>query len=173
MRSCSEAEEERDVTSSVLIDSSTTIVLPTMHATKGRFWAWWPWPLTYDLELRTWPRYLQPWPACQNSSLYVCSFGQDSETDGGTHRHTDRQTDIRTQATCHPHGRVFLMCYSQPYEGNFCTTNFSYVWKILVNLTPKNNCNSVTHSNTCEPINQPCEPPKQKIISVPWIFQKT
>ncbi len=23
---------------------------------------------------------------------------------------------------------------------------------------PKNNCNSVTHSNTCEPINQPCDP---------------
>ncbi len=34
MRSCSEAEEERDVMSSVLIDSSTTVVLPTMHATK-------------------------------------------------------------------------------------------------------------------------------------------
>ena len=45
--------------------------------------------------------------------------------------------DIRTQATYDPHGRVFLMCYSQSYEGNFCTTNFSYVWKILVNLKPK------------------------------------
>ncbi len=43
------------------------------------------------------------------------------------------RTDIRTQTTCHPHGRVFLMCYSQSYEGTFGTTNFSYVWKILVN----------------------------------------
>ncbi len=61
-----------------------------------------------------------------------------------------RQTDtpdIRTQATCHPHGRVFLMCYSQSYESNFCTTNISYVWKILVNLKPKNNCNSVFSMN--------------------------
>ncbi len=40
---------------------------------------------------------------------------------------SDRQTDIRTQATYDPHGRVFLMCYSQWYEGAFCTTNFSYV----------------------------------------------
>ncbi len=40
---------------------------------------------------------------------------------------TDRQKDIRTQATCHTHGRVFLMCYSQPYEGTFCAINFSYV----------------------------------------------
>ena len=36
-----------------------------------------------------WFRYLQPWPTCQNSSRYVCWFGQDSETD----RHTDRQRD--------------------------------------------------------------------------------
>ncbi len=38
-----------------------------------------------------------------------------------------RQTDIRTQVTYHPHGRVFLMCYSQWYEGTFYSTNFSYV----------------------------------------------
>ncbi len=41
--------------------------------------------------------------------------------------HTDTHTDIRTQATYDPHGRVFLMCYSQWYEGTFCTTNFSYI----------------------------------------------
>ncbi len=57
---------------------------------------------------------------------------------------SDRQTDIRTQATYHPHGRVFLMCYSQSYESNFCTTNFSYVWKILVNLKPNFSKNIVS-----------------------------
>ncbi len=75
-------------TSPVLIASSTTYIAQAMHTTKGRFWAWWPWPLTYDLNLRTWPRYLCPWPTCQNSGLYVCSFGQDSETDW----HMDTQT---------------------------------------------------------------------------------
>ena len=49
----------------------------------------WPWPLTYDLDLLIWPRYLSTWPPCKNSSLHVCSFGQDSET--------DRQTDTRCQ----------------------------------------------------------------------------
>ncbi len=83
----------REATSSVLTASVTTVILPPMHATRGRFWVWWPWPFTYELDLRTWPRYFQPWPTCQNASLYVCSFGQDSETDG----HTDRQThDAKT-----------------------------------------------------------------------------
>ncbi len=50
-------------------------------------------------------------------------------TDRQTHRQTD--TDIRTQATCHPHGRVFLMCYSQPYEGTFCAINFHTYEKYL------------------------------------------
>ncbi len=53
----------------------------------------WPWSLTYDLDLPTWPRYPSTWPPCKNSSLYVSSFGWDSETD----RHTDTQTHTRCQ----------------------------------------------------------------------------
>ncbi len=58
-------------------------------------------------------------------SISQC-FG-DSGVRALTDRRTDRQTDIRTQAIYDLHGRVFLMCYSQWYEGTFCTTNFSYV----------------------------------------------
>ncbi len=88
-RNCREAEEEivekpRPLCSLL----PTTVILPTINVTRWCFWAWWPWPLTYDLYLRTWPRYLQPWLTCKNSSLNVRSFGQDSETDG----HTDGQT---------------------------------------------------------------------------------
>ncbi len=48
---------------------------------KNVFLTWWPWPLTYDLDLdlRTWPRYPSAWP-CQNSGLYVCPFTCESET---------------------------------------------------------------------------------------------
>ncbi len=53
---------------------------------------------------------------------------QSPQTANDSCESVQRQTDIRTQVTCHPHGRVFLMCYSQPYEGTFGTTNFSYVW---------------------------------------------
>ena len=40
MRNCSEAEEKKDTTSSVLIASSTTLYCHTMHNTKGCFWDW-------------------------------------------------------------------------------------------------------------------------------------
>ncbi len=32
-----------------------------------RLLTWWPWPLTYDPDLRTWPRYPSIRPACWNS----------------------------------------------------------------------------------------------------------
>ena len=47
----------------------------------------WPWPLTYDLDLQTWPRYPSTWPTYRNSSLYVCPFGRESGN-----RYTHRQT---------------------------------------------------------------------------------
>ncbi len=47
----------------------------------------WPWPLTYDLDLLTWPRYPSTWLPCQNSSSHVCSFGRESGN-RQTHRHT-------------------------------------------------------------------------------------
>ena len=67
-------------------------LIPLMHAVTVHYWAWWPWPLTYDLDLRTWPRYIHAWPTCQNSGLYVCLFGQDSETDTQTDTQTHRHT---------------------------------------------------------------------------------
>ena len=47
------------------------------------------WPSDLDLHLWFWPRYPSTWPPCKNSSLYVCPFGWDSETD--THTHTHRR----------------------------------------------------------------------------------
>ncbi len=38
----------------------------------------WPWPLIYDLDLQTWPRYLSTWPPCQKSSPSVCLFVRES-----------------------------------------------------------------------------------------------
>ena len=75
--------------------------IPTSHIPEFLRWPWtrlsevngmsqwtfltsWPWPLTYGLDLQTWPRYLSTWPPCKNS----CSFGRDGETG----RHTDRHT---------------------------------------------------------------------------------
>ena len=56
------------------------------------FLTWWPWPLTYDLDLWTWPRYPSTWPTHQRSGLYVCPFSRESvhrQTDRHTHTHTD------------------------------------------------------------------------------------
>ncbi len=54
----------------------------------------WPWPLTYILDLRTWPTYPSTWPSCQKSSPYVCMFGRESETDTHTHAQTDNAKTI-------------------------------------------------------------------------------
>ncbi len=54
---------------------------------NGHFLKSWPWPLTYDLHLISWPRYTSTWPPCKNSSLYVILFGWYSETDRQTHTH--------------------------------------------------------------------------------------
>ena len=48
------------------------------HLTENVFWPG-------DLDLGPWPRYPSTWPTCQNSSLYVCPFGYESETDRLTH----------------------------------------------------------------------------------------
>ncbi len=59
-----------------------------MEHTTEHFWTSWPWPLTYDLDLWTWPRYPSTWRPCQISSLYVSPFSRESETDGHTDTHT-------------------------------------------------------------------------------------
>ena len=61
---------------------------PLMH-----FLTSWPWPLTCDLYLWTWPKYPSTWPTHKKSSPYVCPFSHES---GNTH--TDRQTDTQTMS---------------------------------------------------------------------------
>ncbi len=58
---------------------------------KSRFFTWWPWPLTYDLEYRTRPRYCPDTSLHQFSCLYVKPFGRES-----VHRQTDRRTGPKT-----------------------------------------------------------------------------
>ncbi len=67
---------------------------PDMPHPEKCFLTWWPWPLTYDPDLRTWPRYSSIWPTCPNLGQYVCPFSHER---GNTHTHTDRQThDVKT-----------------------------------------------------------------------------
>ena len=44
--------------------------------TRSHFLTWWPWPLTYDLDNQTWPRYGAGRPPCQISCLYVQQFSR-------------------------------------------------------------------------------------------------
>ncbi len=52
------------------------------------FWTLWPWPLTYDLDLKTCPKYPSTWCSCQNLGLYVNAFSRKSETNGWMDAHT-------------------------------------------------------------------------------------
>ncbi len=58
---------------------------------KSRFSTWWPWPLTYDLGHRTWPRYYPDTPLCQIWCLYVKRFSCE-RAEWRTHGHTHTQT---------------------------------------------------------------------------------
>ncbi len=69
-----------------------------------RFLTWWPWPLTYDLDLQTWPRYHSTWPTYQNSRLHVCPFTAESET------HTDTQTMPKLLHPSLMRGKSYLIC---------------------------------------------------------------
>ncbi len=57
---------------------------------NSRFSTWWPWPLTYDLDLQTHPRYYQGQCLHQILGPYVKRFSRES-----VHRHTHRHTDRR------------------------------------------------------------------------------
>ncbi len=56
----------------------------SMECPNEHYLTSWPWPVTYDLDIRFWPRYPPTWPACKNSSPYVCPFSRESD---------NRQTD--------------------------------------------------------------------------------
>ncbi len=79
-------------------EATSSVLIALLLVVTRLYWAWLPWPLTYDLDLWSWPRYLQAWPTCQNLSLYVRLFGQDSETDGHTDTHTDDAKTITPSA---------------------------------------------------------------------------
>ena len=57
------------------------------YAPKSQFLTLWPWPLTYDLAHRTWPRYGPGRPLCKISYPYVTRFNCES-----AHRRTDTHT---------------------------------------------------------------------------------
>ncbi len=67
-------------------DSQKSMVSPIEQFLTSR-----PRPLTYDLDLKSWPRYPSTWPPCKNSCPYVCPFRWYSETDRRTDTHTDTQ----------------------------------------------------------------------------------
>ena len=84
-----------------LYQSLPGFLCSTMISHRKHFLTWWPWPLTYDLDLwpwhltndldlLTWPSYRYPstWPTCQTSSLYVCLFSHKSRPDRETHYRT-------------------------------------------------------------------------------------
>ncbi len=84
-RSCRQKAESQ--VSSASVSSWLLLYYYDTSHWKNVFLTWWPWPLTYDLDLRTWPRYPSTWPSCKNSGPYVCPFTCESET----HRPTDGQ----------------------------------------------------------------------------------
>ena len=83
-----------------------TIHYNTFHS-KKRFLTW-TWPLTYDLDLRTWPRYSPIWPSIQNSGPYVCPFIRESET----HTLTDRAKTITPHVSLTLSIKMYLVGYS-------------------------------------------------------------
>ncbi len=72
--------------------------------------------LTFDLDLWTWPRYLYAWVTCQNSGLYTYLFGQDSETEGRAHTHTDNAKTITpfADAGCNDDKTIFMLVGNKP-----------------------------------------------------------
>ena len=95
----------------------------------------WPWPLTYDLDLQTWPRYPSTWPPCQNSSAYVCPFGRESETD----RHTDRVKTI-TSITSETWGVKINNKYSNPGNRHSWLLLKQKLWPLLLCLFINSKC---------------------------------
>ncbi len=66
---------------------------------KSHFLASWPWPLTYDLDHRTWPRFYLGQCPYQFLSPYLKWFSCESaELQTHTHRHTDGTDSITSTA---------------------------------------------------------------------------
>ena len=66
---------------------------PKFNCQKSRYLTWWPWPLTYHLDHKTWLRYYKGASPHQNSCPYVERFSGESaelQTDTDTPTHTGR-----------------------------------------------------------------------------------
>ncbi len=149
MRNC------REAMSFVLIVSFTLL-----HAITGCFFGLGDlefWPMTYDLDLWTWARYLQAWPICQNSGLYLCLFGQDSETEGWTDRQTDNAKTITptADAGCKNFRNVWMcvewgkICDKNPHNMGLSEFSFSRMLLHFTAETPpppvRSNFNTFPH----------------------------
>ncbi len=117
---------------------------PILKSKNHFFSSWWLWPSTYDLDLQTHPRQCRGTSLHQILGLYVKSFRHDRAD-----RHTD-SGDLSPTRTCVPYV-LLATVWGQLWHHQFFI-------RMKNTCEPKNNCNSVTHSNTCEPINQPCDP---------------
>ncbi len=62
----------------MLWQSESTLANPSETVKSRLFSRWWSWPLTYDLDLQTRPRYLQCQSSCRILGLYVKEFGRES-----------------------------------------------------------------------------------------------
>ncbi len=98
---------------------------PDMPHPEKCFLTWWPWPLTYDPDLRTWPRYSSTRPTCRNSGLYVCPFSRER---GNTHTHTHTHTDRHTMSK---------LLHPSLTRGVKMLQSFSLIWS---RVTPFKKC---------------------------------
>ena len=64
-------------------------------ARKSHFLTWWTYPLTYDLDHRTWPRYGPGWPTRKISFTYIKQFGREN---ADTHRHMHNSITLNADA---------------------------------------------------------------------------
>ncbi len=100
--------------------------------------AWWPWPLTYDLDLWPWPRYLHIWPICQNSGLYVKGLARIViRKDGRIHTHTHTQCQkyyTNRWYECYK-GEIFWMLFNLALVGEAIKSTCKYLFYTDIHLT--------------------------------------
>ncbi len=79
------------------------------------FLSGWPWPLTYDLDLRTCPRYHQGQSMYQISWPYAKRFSRESAINWQTDRHTHTDGSVFITSTADAGGNKTLLILSCNY----------------------------------------------------------
>ena len=83
-----------------------------------------------DLDLWTWPRYLQAWPTCQNSGMFVSLARIVRRTDGRTDTHT------HTHARTHTHTKNYSLHTLHPQLTQGVMKCMTITWmRLLASLT--------------------------------------